>query len=106
MTDLMTGKVCTYCLSGQEDWSGLPFPTPSHLLDPGTEPASLAPPALQADSLPLRHLRNPTIKVLCSRSMDCLVRGVAKSPTQLSDFHFNVDDSKDRSVSTKSTSFS
>ena len=35
--------------SRQENWSGLPFPSPGHLPDPGTEPGS---PALQADSLP------------------------------------------------------
>ena len=35
--------------SRQEDWSGLPFPSPGDLPDPGTEPRS---PALQADSLP------------------------------------------------------
>ena len=90
----------------QEYWSGLPFPTPGHLLDPGIEPASLAPPALQADSLPLRHLGNPTIKVLCFSSVDCIVHGVAKSQTQLSDLHCNVNDSKDRSVLIKSTGFS
>ena len=33
----------------QEYWSGLPFPSPGDLLDPGTEPRS---PALQADALP------------------------------------------------------
>ena len=33
----------------QEYWSGLPFPSPGHLPDPGIEPMS---PALQADSLP------------------------------------------------------
>ena len=33
----------------QEYWSGLPFPSPMDLLDPGVEPWS---PALQADSLP------------------------------------------------------
>ena len=33
--------------SRQEDWSGLPFPSPGDLPDPGTEPRS---PALQADS--------------------------------------------------------
>ena len=27
---------------GQEYWSGLPFPSPGDLTDPGTEPASLA----------------------------------------------------------------
>ena len=32
----------------QASWSGLPFPSPGDLPDPGTEPRS---PALQADSL-------------------------------------------------------
>ena len=35
--------------SRQECWSGLPFPSPGDLLDPGIEPGS---PALQADALP------------------------------------------------------
>ena len=34
--------------SRQEDWSGLPLPSPGDLLDPGIEPGS---PALQADAL-------------------------------------------------------
>ena len=34
--------------SMQEYWSGLPFPSPGDLPDPGIEPGS---PALQADSL-------------------------------------------------------
>ena len=38
-------------LSRQEYWSGLPFPTPGDLSDPGIEPAS--PPV---NSLPLSHL--------------------------------------------------
>ena len=33
----------------QEYWSGLPFPSPRDLSDPGIKPGS---PALQADSLP------------------------------------------------------
>ena len=33
---------------GREYWSGLPFPSPGDLPDPGMEPGS---PALQADSL-------------------------------------------------------
>ena len=37
----------------QEHWSGLPFPPPGDLPDPGIEPASPTSPALQADSLPL-----------------------------------------------------
>ena len=32
--------------SGQEYWSGLPFPTPGNLPDPGIEPVSPASPAL------------------------------------------------------------
>ena len=35
--------------SRQEYWSGLPFPSPGDLPDPGTEHRS---PALQADALP------------------------------------------------------
>ena len=37
----------------QEYWSGLLFPSPGDLSDPGTEPRS---PALQADSLPSEPL--------------------------------------------------
>ena len=33
----------------QEYWSGVPFPSPGDLADPGSEPGS---PALQADTLP------------------------------------------------------
>ena len=39
--------------SRQEYWSGLPFPPPGDLPDPGTEPRS---PVVQADSLPLRRM--------------------------------------------------
>ena len=39
--------------SKQEYWSGLSCPPPGHLPDPGIEPASLASPALQMDSLPI-----------------------------------------------------
>ena len=42
----------------QEYWSGLPFPSPGGLPDPGIEPRS---PALQADSLP----SEPPGKQLC-----------------------------------------
>ena len=36
-------------LSRQEYWSGLPFPPPADLPDPGMEPESPASPALQTD---------------------------------------------------------
>ena len=40
-------------VSRQEYWSGLPFPAPGDLPDPGVEPLS---PALQEHTLPLSHL--------------------------------------------------
>ena len=42
--------------SRQEYWSGLSFPSPGTLLNPGIEHES---PTLQADSLPLSHLEGP-----------------------------------------------
>ena len=42
--------------SRQEYWSGLPFPSPRDLPDPGIESRS---PALQADALPLSHQGSP-----------------------------------------------
>ena len=39
-------------LSRQENWSGLPFPPPGDLANPGIKPES---PALQVDSLPLSY---------------------------------------------------
>ena len=44
--------------SRQEYWSGLPFPSPGDLPDPGIEPSS---PALQADSLLSEPPGNPSI---------------------------------------------
>ena len=40
--------------SRQEYWSGVPFPSPEDLPDPGIEPGS---PALQADALPSEPMR-------------------------------------------------
>ena len=42
--------------SRQEHWSGLPFPSPEDLPNPGIEPRS---PALQADSLPSKPPGKP-----------------------------------------------
>ena len=44
--------------SRQEYWSGLPFPSPGYLPDPGIEPRSLA---LQADSLPTELSGKPKL---------------------------------------------
>ena len=41
----------------QEYWSGLPFPPPGHIPNPGVDPKS---PALEADSLPLSYLGRAT----------------------------------------------
>ena len=45
--------------SRQEYWSGLPFPSPGDLPDPGIEPGS---PALQADALPSEPPGKPPSK--------------------------------------------
>ena len=44
----------------QEYWSGLPFPSPGDLPNPGTEAGS---PTLQVDSLPLSHQGSPLYAV-------------------------------------------
>ena len=44
--------------SRQEYWSGLPFPSPGNLPDPGIEPTSLL--GMQ-NSLPLSHQASPSI---------------------------------------------
>ena len=45
--------------SRQEYWSGLSFPLPGDLLDPGIEPVSPASPALQVDTFTAEPLRKP-----------------------------------------------
>ena len=45
--------------SRQEYWSGLPFPSPGDLPDPGIKPVSFTSPAWQAGSLPLSHRESP-----------------------------------------------
>ena len=49
----------------QEYWSGLPFPSPGDLPDPGIEPIS---PALQADSLLIEPPGNPGTLLRTSKS--------------------------------------
>ena len=48
--------------SRQEYWSGLPFPSPGDLPDPGIEPRS---PALQGGSLPAEPQGKPYILAIC-----------------------------------------
>ena len=53
--------------SRQEYWSGLPFPSPRDLPDPGIEPASLRSLALQVDSILLSHQGIPSWLLLASK---------------------------------------
>ena len=64
--------------SRQEYWSGLPFPFPGDLPDPGIEPRS---PALQVDALPSEppgNMINPYNKTINIRKQFtvCLVSGL------------------------------
>ena len=49
LCDTMDQAPLSMGFSRQECWSGLPFPSPGDLPNPGIEPGS---PALQADALP------------------------------------------------------
>ena len=50
-----------WVFSQQESWSGLPYPPPGYLPNPGIKPMS---PALQADSLRLSHWGSPSIIIV------------------------------------------
>ena len=51
--------------SRQEQWSGLPFPSPGDIPNPGTEPRS---PALQVNSLPTEPLGKPNELLLSHKN--------------------------------------
>ena len=53
----------------QEYWSGLPFPPPEDLPDPGIKPESPAPAALQANYLLLSHRISTRFKIVNSPKM-------------------------------------
>ena len=54
--------------SRQEHWSGLPFPPPGNLPDPGTELLSPVSPLLQADCLTLEPSGKPSVR---ARRQNC-----------------------------------
>ena len=56
----------------QEYWSGLPFPPPGNLLDPGIKPASVVFPALQADSFIIALSGNPMGSDLACTQNSCV----------------------------------
>ena len=65
--------------SRQEYWSGLPFPSPGHLPNPGIEPGS---PALQAVALPSELLGKSKVIQLCPTlcdPMDYTVHGILQT---------------------------
>ena len=53
--------------SRQEYWSGLPFPTPGDLPDPGIEPTSLASPALAGGFFTTEPPGKPAWRATCSQ---------------------------------------
>ena len=63
--------------SSQEHWSVLPFPSPWHLPNPGSEPRS---PALQADSLPSEPpgSRNNRSSPLAAEILQCRLLSLLK----------------------------
>ena len=65
--------LCPWNFPWQEYWSGLPFPTPGDLPNPGIEPRS---PALQADALPAEPQDCMTSKMLCEFPPVSAGRGV------------------------------
>ena len=58
--------------SRQEYWSGLLFPPPGDLPNPGIKPKSPASSALQADLSPLSHCGSPTLKIFKGTCKSCL----------------------------------
>ena len=55
--------------SRQESWSGLPFPSPGDLPNPGIDPPS---PALQADDLPSEPPGKTLLKIKVKVAQSCL----------------------------------
>ena len=52
----------------RQNWSGLPFPSPGDLPDPGIKPKS---PAVWVDSSPLSHLGSPSLYVIVTKNSVC-----------------------------------
>ena len=64
--------------SRQDYWSGLPFPSPRDLPDPGNEPMSPAAPALQVNSLLSEPSEKPRDKRMNSRKNGKEIRDVSR----------------------------
>ena len=72
--------------SRQEYWSGLPFPSPGDLPDPGIEPGS---PTLRADTLPSEPPGNPN-GYECNIKMKVLFFIVSVTLAKTAGFLFNI----------------
>ena len=70
--------------SRQEYWSGLPFPSPGDLPDPGIEPRS---PALEADAL----TSEPPGKSLIQDSFLKCLKNSLENPVEAEDFQNVLD---------------
>ena len=75
--------------SRQEYWSGLPFPSPGDLPNPGTKPRSLS---LQADSLLSELQGKPVFKILANYMIDTVERKMQcfKEASFSFDWHLKV----------------
>ena len=62
-----------YGISRKEYWSGLPFPSSGDVPNPGIEPTSSVPPALQVGSLPPHRLGNPSFPFDCESGLPHLM---------------------------------
>ena len=71
MSDSLQPQALSMEFSGQEYWSGLPFPSPGDLPNPGTKPRSLP---LQADSLLSELPGKPIFKILANYMIDTVER--------------------------------
>ena len=67
--------------SRQEDWSGLPFPSPGDLPNPGIEPMS---PKLQADALSSEPPGNPEIVLDPASNKDYIHKSLKKKKKKVS----------------------
>ena len=75
--------------SRQEHWSGLPFPSPGDLPDPGIKARS---PALQVDSLLLSHLGS--LRETLHQAFSILKFPISTTIVRELSFHFTSEETK------------
>ena len=81
--------------SSQEYWSGLPFPSPGDLPDPGIEPGS---PTLQADALPSEPPGNPFVSNNSSLTMLCQIQWFPVNEGQCITLRFSTNNPYPRNL--------